>query len=154
MGRKRNGFQPLKGGYFFYCQWCRFDGHCILRHNQFLGMKSSGKIDKTPYPGHEDVGWHFIAAQRGTKRGMCHGRIYKTDSIYFPLACECGAVIPSLRFSSIFGIFCAKFQPNEKGKERLRIAQEIAKKKGIKLSEIDFDDLPPPDPNYKAVMSY
>ena len=68
----------------------------------------------------------------------------KSGSIYIPLICECGTAINS---------FCKKMTPNEKGKKRLKLAKRIAKKRGIKLSEIDPDDLPPLDPNYEAVVA-
>jgi len=50
--------------------------------------------------------------------------------------------------------FCAKFQPSEKGKERMRMAEKIAKEKGIDISEVDPDDLPPADEKYVAAMMY
>jgi len=152
--KRRMGRASLKGKYFLYCQWCRRDGHCILRHYQFLGTKSSGQVDRSFCPGHEDLAWHLSGFQQDTKRTTCNGRIYKTDSVYYPLQCECGTAISSLTFSFIFGRFCAKFQPNENGKERLRIAEEIAEKRGIELSEVDLKDLPEPDPNYVAAMMY
>lgn len=152
MKRKR---KFLKGAYFAYCQWCRWDGHCNLRHYQFLGMKPAEKIDDSPYPGHEDLNWHLSIFQKNSERGMCCGRIYEIESIYCPLQCECGTVISSLTFSANMGTgFCAKFRPNEKGKERMRIADKISKEKNVKISEIDLDELCPSDPDYDAVMTY
>jgi hypothetical protein len=119
-------------------------------------MESGGKVDDSPYTSHEDVSWGISGFQRGLKRGTCTGRIHETGSIYYPLACECGTVLSSLQFSAVLGAgSCAKFQPNEGGKERMKMAEEIAKERGIELSEIDPEELlPEPDPCYRAAMMY
>jgi hypothetical protein len=144
----------IKGKYFTYCQWCKKDGRCVLRHFQFLGMKSAKKIDRSSYPGHEDLRWHGSAFQKNSSRGMCAGRISETGSIFYPLQCECGTVISSMIFSVLTNTgFCAKFQPNKNGEERLRIAKEIAKKQKIAISKVNPNKLPRPDENYSAAMT-
>lgn len=119
-----------------------------------MGVKSSGKIDRTSYPGHEDVVWHQTAAQHRNPRASCNGRIYYSTNLFIPLMCECGTAITSLALAPALGgrVFCAKFQPNKKGKERLRIAEKIAKDQGIDISQVSSKDLPRPDPKYQAVM--
>lgn len=120
-----------------------------------MGVKSGSGIDKTPYPGHEDLSWHMTGFQRGSQRSACTGRIFKTDSIFYPLMCECATAISSLASSSLFGGGgCAKFLPNEKGQERIIIAESIAKEREIELSEVLPEELPPPDPDYEAAMMY
>jgi hypothetical protein len=143
----------LTGHYFPYCQFCEHDGNCELRHNEFLGLNSQGKVDKSRYPGHEDLTWHFSAFQGNRRRGTCAGRIMKSGSIFIPLVCECGTAISSLTFSYLFGIdsFCRKFRPNEKGKQRKKLAEKIAKKKDISIEKIKPEDLPEPEP-YDSVM--
>ena len=145
--------EPLKGHYFTYCQWCRRDGRCHLRHYQFLGQKRGKGKDKTPYPGHENLRWHASAFQTGSERGSCTGKILKSESFYYPLMCECGTVISSLTFSALLNPHvCAKFQPNERGKEIRRQAEEIARQKGIDLLEVDPEGILEPDPDYLAAM--
>lgn len=136
--------ERLLGHYFSCCQFCEHDGNCELRHFELVGLPSAGKIDDTPYPGHEDLSWHLSTFQGNRQRGTCAGRIVKSGSIYFPLVCECGTAIDS---------FCRKLTPNEKGRERLELAKRIAEEKGIEFSEVDPDDLPPPDPNYESVAA-
>jgi hypothetical protein len=144
----------LKGAYFTYCKWCRWDGHCNLRHYQYVGAKSINQIDDSPYPGHEGLSWGCSAFQVNTKRAGCNGRIYKSDSLFYPLACECGTVISSLTFSSLFGItMCVKFQPNKEGKERFELAKKIARIKKVDISKITSDDLPEFDQDYQAAMT-
>lgn len=144
--------ENLTGHYFPYCQFCEHDGSCELRHNEFLGLNSQGKVDKTGYPGHEDLAWHFSVFQTRSKRGTCSGGIRASGSIYFPLQCECGTVICSLGLASLFGTeFCRKFKPNEKGRRRLKLAEKIAKERGISIEEIGPDDLPEPE-FYDSVM--
>lgn len=136
--------EKILGRYFPCCQFCEHDGNCELKHFELMGLPSAGKVDDTPYPGHEDLGWHFGVFQGNRRRGTCAGRIMKSDSIFFPLICECGTVIDS---------FCKKLTPNKKGRKRLKLAKGIAREKGIELSEIDPDDLPPLDPNYESVAT-
>lgn len=138
--------KEITGGYFTYCQFCLHDGDCALTHNEFMGQPSAGKIDKTGYPGHEDLSWHFSTFQSG-QRASCFGRIRVTDSLFIPLVCECGTAISSF----IWGQFCAKFEENEKGLERLKLAKEIARKKHIAIEETT-PYLPPLDENYHAAM--
>ncbi len=137
------GQEKILGHYFACCQFCEHDGNCELKHFEFMGLPSAGKVDDTPYPGHEDLGWHFSTFQGRIARGACAGRIMKTDSIFFPLACECGTVVDSP---------CRKLTPNEKGRERLELAEKIAEEKGVELSEITPNDLPELDSNYEAVI--
>lgn len=142
------------GHYFPYCQFCEYDGSCELRHNEFLGLESQGKVDKSRYPGHEDLSWHFSTFQKHLERGACNGRIRAIDSTFFPLGCECGTAIMSLKFCSIFGTgFCQKFKPNKKGEQRMELAEKIAKEKDISTEEIEPEDLPEPEP-YDSVMLY
>lgn len=151
---KKTGRTFLKGAYFPYCQWCRKDGHCILRHYQFLGVEFADHANEFRFA-HEDLSCNMSAFQRNTTRAVCGGRIFETESFYLPLYCECGTVISSLTLSTAMGTgFCAKFQPSEKGKERMRMAEKIAKEKGIDISEVDPDDLPPADEKYVAAMMY
>ena len=144
----------LKGGYFQYCQWCRHDGNCELKHNEFTGMKPDPYQARPTYS-HEDVSQELIAFQEGTPKGGCPGRIVATDNFYMPLACrECQSTIPSISLQVSFYRMCRKFGANEKGVERLELAKKIASEKGIKLEEVTPDLLPPPDPNYKSVMKF
>ena len=122
-----NGNRYITGHYFTYCQLCKHDGNCELKHYEVLGMRSSGKIDKTPYPGHENLRWHFSFLQTGTIRGMCAGRIIATISPFYPLACACGTVIN--------GSNCQKFEPNEEGLKRKKVAHEILARRGIPESD-------------------
>ncbi len=146
--------EQIKGGYFVYCQWCRRDTHCRLRHCQFMGAKPAGQIDRTPYPSHEDLSYGLTAFQQKPHRAACNGLICKTGSIFYPLVCQCGTAISSLTLSSALNLnMCAKFQPNEKGKERIKIAQDIAKKRKIDLSDVSPEGLPEADPNYVAIMN-
>ena len=123
----------LKGNYFTYCQWCKDDGGCELKHYEFAGGNNNGEVDKTPYHGHEDLTWHFM----GLGRNSCNGRIHQTDSIYYPLACECGQVV-----STLFSSFCAKFQPNEEG---------LTQRDLVRKGEQEF---PRPNPNYHAAFEF
>ncbi len=142
----------ITGHYFTYCQWCQCDGECVLLHNEYLGLPPGGKTDTTPYPGHENLRWHMSGFQGNSPRGMCTGRIRQTDSMFYPLACDCGTAISSLTFSRIFGSgFCGKFDPNEKGKLREQQAKELARKRHQRIDQV-LHLLPPPDENYHAVM--
>lgn len=143
--------KEIKGGYFPYCQFCRHDGNCELKHYEFMGQPSTDKVDHSPYPGHEDLGWHMSAFQSGS-RASCSGRIRVSDNLYFPLICECHTAISSLTMQDLSGRICAKFEENEKGLERLELAKRIAQKKHISVEET-FDYLPPIDENYIAVMT-
>jgi len=114
--RNRNTMtgEILTGHYFPYCQICKHDGSCELKHYEFLGIKPKGEIDRTAYQGHEDIEWHLTAFQgsdsRGN-RGACTGRIHATGSIFYPLACGCGTVISSLTFSTALGaMLCQKYE--------------------------------------------
>ncbi len=134
--------EKILGRYFACCQFCVHDGNCELKHFELMGLPSADKVDDTPYPGHENLGWHLSAFQDNRQRGTCAGRIMKSGSIFIPLICECGTAINS---------FCKKMTPNKKGRKRLELAKRIAEEKGIELSEIDPEDLPPLDPNYEAI---
>lgn len=145
--------KKLTGHYFPYCQFCKYDGKCELRHNEFLGLPTQGKVDDSGYSGHENLGWHFSVFQKNNPRGTCNGRILATGSIFIPLYCECGTAVSSLALNALSGKgMCAKFQKNERGKKRLALAKRIAKRKSIPLSEIDPEDLPELNPRYKATM--
>ena len=161
--------QLILGRYFTYCQWCIHDGSCVLRHNEFLGQPSNEKIDRSPYPGHEDLRWHLSAFQRSSHRANCNGRIHASGSIFVPLVCECGTALSSLTFSSLLNTgMCKKFSPNRKGKRRKRIAAEILARRGITfkkagekirkkdyLKEKELEEVEgrcPEDPLYKAIM--
>ncbi len=133
-----------RGNYFLYCQFCEHDGNCELRHHEFLGLPSSGKVDRSPYQGHEALAWHFATFQRKTARGGCNGRILENDNCFLPLQCECGTVIGGVGIA----ITCAKLTPNSLGRQRIAIALEIASRKGISLEEVDDSDLPPIDHDY------
>ena len=74
-----------------------------------MGVESGDEISKDPYPGHENLRWHFSTFQRGTTRSQCIGRILPTDSIFLPLSCECGTAINDS--------MCGKFKPNKKVRE-------------------------------------
>ena len=137
--------QELLGGYFTYCQFCVHDGSCALKHYEYLGAPEGSGVDKTPYPGHEHTVWHMVDAQKGFSRSVCTGRIRDTGSVFFPLQCECASVI-----TSVFHHGCAKFSPNDNGKERLKIAKKLAEERGIKPGEVPPEDLPPLDPDYYA----
>jgi len=78
--------------------------------------------------------WHFSVFQKGTMRSKCTGRILPTDSIFLPLFCECGTAINDS--------MCGKFKPNKKGERRIKLAKEIAEKKGIDVSDVCPEDLP------------
>jgi len=150
MGIKRKYSRNfIKGAYFSYCQWCRRDGHCILRHYQFMGVRPGKGVDETPYHGHEDLSWHFTRFQHSSSRAACGGRVYGTeDPFYFPLACECGTVIS--------GEFCQKFQPKKEERERAERIQKRAKQLSIsvpELKELEPEHFPVPDPNYQALMA-
>ncbi len=134
--------EKILGHYFPCCQFCVHDGNCELKHFELMGLSSAGKVDDTPYPGHENLVWHLSVFQDNRRRGTCAGRIMKSGSIFIPLICECGTAINS---------FCKKFTLNKKGRKRLKLAKGIAKEKRIELSEIDPEDLPPLDPNYEAI---
>lgn len=140
--------RELLGRYFPYCQWCRHDGNCALRHCDFLGVLPGAGVDQTPYPGHENVSWHFSSFQvlgdKMVMRAQCTSRVRETNSIFLPLACECGTAID--------GGFCQKFLANEAGAERLRIAEKLARERGIPTSEVPFGDLPPLDSLYRSAM--
>lgn len=147
--------KEIKGGYFPYCQFCKHDGNCELKHHEFMGQRSTGKVDTSCYSGHEDLGWHMTAFQSG-QRTSCSGRIRVSDNLYVPLICECGTRISSLTMQQLSGQFCAKFEENEKGLERLELAKEVARKKGIPLEEVTSDDLPEIpeiEEGYQAVMT-
>ena len=140
---KRN---ELLGGYFYCCQFCIHDGLCELRHCDFMGAPAGEGVDHSLYPGHENIAWHLSAFQLGSSRSQCTGKIRKNNSIFYPLICECGTAIDSP--------VCQKLTLNDKGKERLILAQEIAKKRGVELSEIksDDEDLPEINPLYISVI--
>ncbi|MFA5052591.1 MAG: hypothetical protein WC565_00820 [Parcubacteria group bacterium] len=153
----------IEGHYFPYCQWCVNDGHCILRHCEFMGIKpnAEGKVDDTPYRGHENISWHMSGFQMKTRRAACVGKIYETDSIYFPLACECGTVISSLCFGTTFGTgLCAKFQPNRNGKAMFRFVRWIKFMRWLRreeefnlLEELESIDASWVDHNYHSIMT-
>lgn len=166
-------FREILGGYFPYCQWCKYDGNCVLKHHEFMGTPSQGEIDKTPYPGHEDLGWHGTAFHAGRSRSTCVGRIGATRSCFYPLACECGTVVNSLTFGS----FCQKFVPNPKAKMReaiYRALSQLREESSDQLILLEFDDfsrkpdtnvlseeelerleeLCPCDHHYQAAMKY
>ncbi len=134
--------RDLTGGYFHYCQFCKHDGSCELKHYEFMGVPPGEGVDRSPFHHHEDLRWGFSAFQQNTSRAQCTGRIRATDSIFFPLVCECGTVVDS---------FCRKFVPNGRGKERVALAKQIAAQRGIALSEITPEDLPNPPP-YDSVV--
>lgn len=144
----------LKGHYFPYCQFCRHDGKCELRHHEFLGLPSQGQTDRTSYRSHEDVRWGLSIFQQGTTRGTCSGRIHETGSIFYPLGCECGTVLSSLTLTCLLGSggMCGKFDPNIRGRMRLILAKRIARRKHIAFRNVSPDNLPPLDPEYRAVM--
>lgn len=147
--------KELTGHYFTYCQWCKNDGKCVLRHHEFLGLPAGEGTDRTSYSSHEDLSWGFSAFQKGVRRGRCVGRILASGSVYLPLVCECGTAINSLTFATVFNTgLCGKFEPNEKGKERMQIAKEIARRRHLALAKVDPEWLPDPDPNYWAEMEY
>ncbi len=142
----------LTGHYFTYCQWCKNDNNCVLLHHEFLGLPTNGKVDATPYPGHENLRWHMSGFQSDSRRGMCFGRIHATGNIFYPLGCDCGTVISSLTFSGIVNSgYCAKFEPNEKGKLREQQARSLSRKRHQRIDQI-LHLLPPPDENYRAEM--
>lgn len=134
--------QALTGHYFPYCQFCTHDGRCELRHNELLGLPPGNGVDSTPYPGHENIRWHFSAFQRNSTRGQCTGRIKPSGSFFLPLVCECGTAVDS---------FCQKFSPNEKGKQRTKLAEQIASQKGVSVADLDPEDLPELDRGYYSV---
>lgn len=144
--------KEIRGGYFPYCQFCKHDGICELKHHEFMGQPSAEKVDESPCPGHEDLGWHNTAFQF-TQRANCSGRIGISDNFYTPLICECHTVISSLALQELSGGFCAKFGENEKGLERLKLAKKVARRKHIALEKVTSDDLPDIDENYSAVMT-
>lgn len=145
--------REITGHYFSYCQFCEHDGKCELKHHEYLGRPGSEGVDKTPYRSHEDLAWHMSSAQQNTPRGNCVGRIKATASLYYPLQCECGTVINSLTFGLLFGSdMCAKFEPNELGKERLELAKSIARTKHRALRKLNPAWLPDTDPDYHAEM--
>ncbi len=136
--------KELLGRYFFSCQWCRFDGRCVLKHHEVLGLPAGPGVDATPHPGHEHIGWAYSAFQENMSRGRCTGRVLATESIFFPLQCECGTVIDSE---------CAKLEPNKQGKRRFRVAMRLKRKNrdGRTLSQETLEELNaicPPDPTY------
>jgi len=133
----------LKGGYFQLCQFCEHDGQCILLHHEFMGVEPGDGVSKIPYPGHENLKWHFSVFQKGTMRSKCTGRILPTDNIFLPLSCECGTAINDS--------MCEKFKPNEKGKRRIKLTEEVAEKKGIDKSDVCPEDLPEL-PFYRSIM--
>jgi hypothetical protein len=149
-----------KGHYFLYCQLCELDGKCVLRHNEFMGVapNAENKVDDTPYRGHEDVRWAISGFQGRTPRSACTGLIRKTDSIYYPLDCECGTALSSLTFSGVFGGGCAKIQIGEKGQKILDEIEEYAKlsaeEEGIDVSEVDRMALLREIYPYDAAMMY
>ena len=147
--------RDIKGAYFPYCQWCRWDGDCVLSHYQFLGMKPAEGIDRTPYPGHEDVEWHATGFQRNSHRGMCQGRIMKSGAFFYPLICQCGTAVSSLKFSFALGATpCCKFQFSEGGEKDFRRFEAYVKEweEGIE-EEVDIvDALRDFNPDYQAVM--
>lgn len=157
-------FKKILGGYFIYCQQCKNDGNCILKHHEYMGVASQGRVDETPYHGHEDLAWHGTAFQRRSSRATCAGRISATNSFFYPLACECGTVVSSLTLS---GAICQKFKPNGKYKMREVLAKAlivVRKQESPQLFYDEFDDiltkeeqirldeLCPPDKTYQAAM--
>ncbi len=161
--RRKQGY--IRGNYFLYCQWCHWDGRCRLKHHRFLGVQPGKGVDHTPYTSHEDVEWHATAFQghkqgRHLQRAMCRGRIYATDSVFYPLACQCGTVISSLTFSSILGgCLCGKFMPSKRGEIEMKRFEEIIKQEEgfIKKDGGDLDSialLREFNLDYHAVMEY
>jgi hypothetical protein len=149
----------LKGNYFPYCQICKYDGNCELKHYEFLGIKPKGEVDKTPYKSHEDVAWPLSAFQTGSDRAACTGRINETGSIYYPLACECGTAISSLTFSKVLGAsLCQKFEfdGGKRVLEKVAVAKELARKRHKAWVPILVSDIldNPYDANYYAVMTH
>ncbi len=145
--------QPLTGHYFTYCQFCVHDGKCELRHCEFLGLPSAG--EKGPgFHHHEEIVDLLTIFQENTPQGCCNGRIVATDSPFIRLRCECGVAVSSLGLNDIpGGTFCHKFQPNEPGQARQKIAQEIASQRGISLCDVTPEDLPAINDSYHAVLT-
>ncbi len=144
----------VNGHYFPYCQFCEHDEKCELKHYEFLGVKSSEEILDGPFE-HENLSSKMSLFQQETPYATCGGRIGEHDSFFYRLACECGTVISSLTLSNAFGGFlCGKFEPNEKGRERMELTDRIAKEKGIPVGEVSPDDLPELDPDYHAIMTH
>ena len=118
----------IKGRYFKYCQFCSHDGVCELLHCEFMGAKNSGKIIPSRKAfDHENLTEVFSMFQYGNVRQFCAGRICATGSTFYPLQCECGTVINSMRMAQVFGgnpFVCAKFSPNEKFDEFVSEAQK------------------------------
>lgn len=133
----------VKGAYFELCQFCVHDGSCELRHHEFMGVSAGPGIDQSPYPGHEDLTWHFSSFQNGSSRAHCTGRIGRSKAHYLPLGCECGTAVTD--------ISCQKFAANEAGHRRRRLAIQIALQRGLELEKVRSEDLPPPEP-YEAIM--
>ena len=151
--------RELKGGYFTYCQFCKLDGHCELRHNDFLGLPANEKIRRRFGVNagfeHENLSGAFTAFQANKVIGTCTGRIIKTDSFYIPLICsECETAVSSLTLQHMSGTRCAKFDPNEAYQKCIENMKRVAKKKGITLDEVDSSCYPQPDEAYKAFMEH
>jgi len=161
-------FRKLLGHYFPYCQWCKFDGQCELKHCEFIGVEPGEGIDNSPYPGHENLAWHGSAFQGKSSRASCTGRISATDNLFYPLGCKCGTMISSLTLSSLFSQMCAKFVPNPKGRMREVIATAIIKTREEKSDQesdpstkeyltdeelIRLDELCPMNYDYQAEMT-
>lgn len=126
----------INGGYFPYCQWCTHDGSCELRHYEFSGVESKDEVDKSEYPGHEDLRWHYSGFQGQSQRAACNGRIQASGSIFTPLVCECGTAISSLHITVLMGIgFCRKFNPTEAGIKRNELACKMLSDRGESFDE-------------------
>ena len=146
--------RETKGGYFPYCQWCKYDGDCELKHNEFRGLPPNPSLN-TPRFSHENLAREFVAFQNIEDNGSCTGRIVAEENIYLPLVCgECHCAVPSLAMQGGFYGLCRRFDTNQKGQERMKLARQIAREQGGGVSDIDPELLPPGDPDYRSVMNH